>query len=211
MKLIMKPILMDMLCVLFKSFLLTFFIAILTIFILSLEKATAQGKAIIGSKRLNIGDYLPVELWRMPLTSISPLGSKTISLEEYKGKAIILDFWASWCAPCLEHMPALDSMHSAKKNLLSVIMVNATSNPKEFAKVCDFVIKYHTTNPQFFTPMTLYSKTLEEFFPYTEVPHYVWIGADGRVKAITSFPEVTSLNIDKLIAGGDLNLSVKSK
>lgn len=207
----MKPILMDMLCVLFKSFLLTFFIAILTIFILSLDKATAQGKAIIGSKRLNIGDSLPVELWHLPLTSISPSGSKTISLEDYKGKAIILDFWASWCGPCLEHMPALDSIHSDKKTLLSVIMVNATSNPKEFAKVCDFIIKYHTTNPQFLSPMTLFSKTLGEFFPYTEVPHYVWIGADGRVKAITSFPEVTSLNIDKLIAGGDLNLSVKTK
>ena len=37
---------------------------------------------------------------------------KNIDLADYKGKLIILNFWATWCAPCREEMPSLDSLQS---------------------------------------------------------------------------------------------------
>ena len=37
---------------------------------------------------------------------------KKVDLADYKGKLIILNFWATWCAPCREEMPSLDSLQS---------------------------------------------------------------------------------------------------
>ena len=42
-----------------------------------------------------------------------------LDLEDFKGKLILLNFWATWCAPCKEEMPSLDLLQSNKnlKNL----------------------------------------------------------------------------------------------
>ena len=40
---------------------------------------------------------------------------KNIDLASYKGKLLILNFWATWCAPCREEMPSLDNLQSDDK------------------------------------------------------------------------------------------------
>ena len=37
---------------------------------------------------------------------------KDVDLADYKGKLLILNFWATWCAPCREEMPSLDNFKS---------------------------------------------------------------------------------------------------
>ena len=69
--------------------------------------------------------------------SISPiifedfLGNK-ISLEEYRGKLVIINFWATWCAPCKKEMPSLDRLYQSSdfKNL-EVFAVNMEEPNKE--------------------------------------------------------------------------------
>src|SRR3974390_65246 len=39
----------------------------------------------------------------------SDSGKKTLSLSNFKGKAVVLNFWASWCEPCKEELPLLES------------------------------------------------------------------------------------------------------
>jgi cytochrome c biogenesis protein CcmG/thiol:disulfide interchange protein DsbE len=44
------------------------------------------------------------------LAALRPAGGKsTLSLSDFKGAAIVLNFWASWCAPCKEELPLLES------------------------------------------------------------------------------------------------------
>jgi thiol-disulfide isomerase/thioredoxin len=50
---------------------------------------------------------------------------KNIDLSNYKGKLLILNFWATWCAPCREEMPSLDNLQSDDKlNNLQIFPIN---------------------------------------------------------------------------------------
>ena len=40
------------------------------------------------------------------------INQKNVNLDDFKGKLIILNFWATWCAPCKEEMPSLDNLQS---------------------------------------------------------------------------------------------------
>ena len=53
------------------------------------------------------------------------INQKDISLFDYNGKLIILNFWATWCAPCREEMPSLDNLQSDKSlNNLKIFPIN---------------------------------------------------------------------------------------
>ena len=47
-------------------------------------------------------------------------GSKT-SLADYRGKRVLVNLWATWCAPCLAEMPELDALAAAKKGKVTVL------------------------------------------------------------------------------------------
>lgn len=44
-------------------------------------------------------------------------GSNTIQLSSYRGKVVLLNFWASWCAPCIQETPALEQLHHDRPDL----------------------------------------------------------------------------------------------
>ena len=62
-----------------------------------------------------------------PISSIifEDFSGKEINLKDYYGKLIILNFWATWCAPCKEEMPSLENLYQNKKfKNLKIFAVN---------------------------------------------------------------------------------------
>ncbi|MGL1893335.1 MAG: TlpA family protein disulfide reductase [Spirochaetaceae bacterium] len=60
-----------------------------------------------------------------PLFSSKNLNGENKSLSDYKGKVLLLNFWASWCPPCISEMPSIEKLHQSVKDLdIEVISVN---------------------------------------------------------------------------------------
>lgn len=76
-----------------------------------------------GETGLNPGD-LP------PAFSYPDLDGKTRSLEEFRGKVVLLNFWATWCEPCMTEMPGLERLYSRLKDKgLVVVAIGIDDKP----------------------------------------------------------------------------------
>jgi cytochrome c biogenesis protein CcmG, thiol:disulfide interchange protein DsbE len=51
-------------------------------------------------------------------------GSHVVSLHDYRGKVVLLNFWATWCAPCVEELPSLVQLQSKMKGRVTVLAVS---------------------------------------------------------------------------------------
>lgn len=60
---------------------------------------------------------------------------KTVSLKDYRGKIVLLDFWASWCGPCQISMPGLENIYQQVKNKNVVVLsLNTWDQKPDFEK-----------------------------------------------------------------------------
>ena len=75
---------------------------------------------------VNVGDTAPN-------FSIVTEKGKTISMSDFGGKLLVLNFWATWCPPCMEEMPSLDQFASTMKNSgVVVLAVSIDKNEKAY-------------------------------------------------------------------------------
>lgn len=66
------------------------------------------------------------------LVSIELIGEQTITLEQFRGQVVLLDFWASWCGPCRRSLPEFEVFYQAhKQDGLAVVAVNMDENPQD--------------------------------------------------------------------------------
>ncbi len=74
---------------------------------------------------------------------LADLNGKKISLSDFRGKVVFLNFWATWCAPCRVEMPAMQKLHSRFKGQnFAMVAVNLQESAR---KVRDFVERYKLT------------------------------------------------------------------
>ena len=107
-------------------------------------------------------------------TKFKTLDGKTVSLADYKGKVVILDFWETWCGPCLRFMPTLSKAQKKYANDFVVLAVSPgwSDSPEE---VKEFVAekKFGFTH--------VFGKSLATQLNIDGIPYKVYVAADGTV------------------------------
>lgn len=67
----------------------------------------------------------------------------TVSLDEFRGKVVVLNFWASWCPPCIEELPSLMRMQTELQNKgVVVVGISVDDDPADYEKF----LKDHNVN-----------------------------------------------------------------
>lgn len=82
---------------------------------------------------------------KMPEIGLKDLSGKTVDLASLAGKVVIVDFWATWCAPCKEELPELEKLH--KKYGPKGLVVVGVSVDKESGGLKPFLDKLKISFP----------------------------------------------------------------
>ena len=81
-----------------------------------------------------IGLALIAVLWVSTATAegftLTDAKGKVHRLQDYKGKWVLVNFWATWCPPCLEEMPDLQKLHETRKDLVVIGIAMDYKDPK---------------------------------------------------------------------------------
>jgi cytochrome c biogenesis protein CcmG, thiol:disulfide interchange protein DsbE len=109
-------------------------------------------------------------------------GSRTISIEDYRGRVVVLNFWASWCGPCKAESPLLERWHRRIQGrggtVLGVDMLDVTGDAQ------DFIAEYKLTYPM------LKDKDGHglETYGVVQYPETFVIDRQGRIAAVQRGP-----------------------
>ena len=88
---------------------------------------------------------------KAPDFSLLDLHGKKVGLKQFRGKIILLNFWATWCGPCKEEMPFLEILHQQFKEK-DFVVVTVSVDYEEAKLVREFVNKQRYTFPVLLDP-----------------------------------------------------------
>ena len=119
--------------------------------------------------------------------------SVSSSFQQFKDRLLIVDFFGTWCVPCVRALPKLSALQEKYKNEINILLVSEETQ----VKLENFIKKQ--TNFSF--PVVIdEQKNFIKLFQPPSYPYTVIVGKDGRVIAIPSPEEITEANIEKWLA-----------
>ncbi|MGH1366116.1 MAG: redoxin domain-containing protein [Calditrichia bacterium] len=126
--------------------------------------------------------YLPPKLPRpAPDFAIETLDGATVSLKDFKNKLVLLDFWATWCKPCLEIMPELQQLQDTYSDKgFSVAGISIDEDKDSIKKIKKFIKKLKVSYPIFYDAK---QKPAWNMFNVKAIPALFLINGNGQVVA----------------------------
>jgi thiol-disulfide isomerase/thioredoxin len=106
---------------------------------------------------------------------VTTLDGQRVSMDDLKGKVVLLDFWATWCGPCRAALPHMQKI--AKKFEGEPLVVLSVSLDRDELKWKDFVAKNGMTWPQYLDGG--FTGPVSRLFVVNAIPHTFTIDADG--------------------------------
>lgn len=173
-----------------------FFLAILCAWVF--EPCHAQ---TAGIRQLQIGDTIPEVVLKGFIGA-----DETKSLSQlHQGKGLIINFWATWCVPCLKELPLLDSLAERNRDRITVLSVTY-QNDTTVQKFLKGRKQGGFRNIHILPSDTLLGK----YFKHRILPHNVWVDSSGIVRGITGSDGISQENINALYFSGTISAPVKN-
>jgi len=138
-----------------------------------------------------------------PDFELESLSGEKFKLSDYRGKKVIVNFWATWCPPCRMEMPHMQKYYEQFQNKDVVIFaVNLTHTEKNRESVARFVEQYSLTFPVLMDE----EGAVSDLYGVMVYPTTYIIGSNGMIRE-KIFGAVDYDTLKKLMAGIDENLN----
>jgi len=135
------------------------------------------GSALLKSGIMDVQPEAPLVAKKFNYNfTITDLNGKVVDVNEFKGKTIFLNIWATWCGPCRVEMPSIQSLYSQidQDNIWFVML--SVDRKEDFEKVKNFVSDKNYTFPVY-TP----SGSLPDQLQVRSIPTTFVINPEGKI------------------------------
>ena len=132
-----------------------------------------------GAEVVTVEKYPEIAVGDVPYPIIAKdLAAQSVSLEAYRGKVLLLDFWATWCGPCLKEIPGLQALYAqGHAQGLEVLGISLDSDAQQWKQ---FLNKHAWPWRQ----MQDADGQVAQHYNVARIPYTVLVGRDGRVRAV---------------------------
>lgn len=168
-----------------KKFLLAAAVIVLCLFLI--DKMVLKDKGIVKNldskyeKIENVGSLkMGIEEGQLaPDFTLIDAKGNPVKLSDYKGKKVLLNFWATWCPPCKAEMPHMERLYNKyKSNDFEILAVNVTTSEKNRDDVGKFIENYQLT---FTVPMDEEGAAFRDY-SIMVYPTSFFIDSDGVIR-----------------------------
>ncbi len=124
----------------------------------------------------SFGVQRPQERKQAPPFSLKGLDGKQVSLDDFKGKPVLITFWATWCESCKEEMPVLEKFSQGKRDQLAILLIAIDGERKKAAQT--IIDKNKVTLPVL---LLLKEKVMDQYGVRGWVPQTYLVDQEGML------------------------------
>ena len=115
-----------------------------------------------------------------PLFTLPNLDGDDVSLAEYRGSVVILDFWATWCMPCTKTFPELHALQQAYADRGVVLLVVSLDKSAEDAR--DYLVENEFATDNVLWGSLKEAREVKELYSVCGIAHTLVIDRDGHIR-----------------------------
>lgn len=113
-----------------------------------------------------------------PAFTLKSLNGRNLSLREHRGRVVMLNFWATWCGPCRQEMPALNALYEKYRDAGFVLFgINVDADPATAARMTE---RLKIAYPILFDR----EKKASSLYQVNAMPMTILIDRDGKVRHV---------------------------
>lgn len=113
---------------------------------------------------------------------LKDIHGKPVSLAQFKGKPVLINFWATWCGPCKQELPSLQRLHDVSKNNGNIQIIAISIDRSNIEKIHQYARSLSLSFPILLDPDRIARKS----YFVRGLPTSYLIDADGKLKGFIS-------------------------